>query len=342
MTKKWLIYGANGYSGELIAKKAKEQNLNPVIAGRKAETINLLAKDLNFEARIFDLTDSSRIEKNLEDIDVVIHCAGPFSMTAKPMIEACISSKTHYLDITGEISVFELAKSYDNKAKEAGVVLCPGVGFDVIPTDCLASQLKELMPDATHLSLGFDSKSGFSPGTAKTSVEGLAQGGKVRKGGKIVSVPLAYKTRKLDFGNGEKLAMTIPWGDVSTAHFTTNIPNIEVYIPASPRLVGRLKKMNYIRPLLGLGFIQNFMKKRIDKTVKGPSESQRAKLKTYLWGEVKNAKGDVKELRLVTSNGYTLTVDGGLLMVEKALETTKSGYFTPSTLVNNKLLESLY
>ena len=159
MTKKWLIYGANGYSGELIAKKAKEQNLNPVIAGRKAETINLLAKDLNFEARIFDLTDSSRIEKNLEDIDVVIHCAGPFSMTAKPMIEACISSKTHYLDITGEISVFELAKSYDNKAKEAGVVLCPGVGFDVIPTDCLASQLKELMPDATHLSLGFDSKS---------------------------------------------------------------------------------------------------------------------------------------------------------------------------------------
>ncbi len=287
------------------------------------------------------MSDSKNIEKNLSDVDVVIHCAGPFSKTAKPMIEACLKSKTHYLDITGEISVFELAKSYDLQAKQAGVVLCPGVGFDVIPTDCLASQLKEVMPDATHLSLGFDSKSGFSPGTAKTSVEGLAQGGKIRKDNKIVSVPLAYKTRKLDFGNGEKLAMTIPWGDVSTAHFTTKIPNIEVYIPASPRLVSRLKKMNYIRPLLGLGFVQNFMKKRIEKTVKGPSESQRAKLKTYLWGEVKNAKGEVKELRLVTSNGYTLTVDGGLLMVEKAIETAKKGYFTPSTLVNNQLLESL-
>ena len=340
-SKKWMIYGANGYSGELIAKKAKQLNLSPIVAGRKTQAINKIATELCFESRVFDLSDSKNIQKNLSDVDVVIHCAGPFSKTAKPMIEACLKSKTHYLDITGEISVFELAKSYDLQAKQAGVVLCPGVGFDVIPTDCLASQLKDLMPDATHLSLGFDSKSGFSPGTAKTSVEGLAQGGKVRKQGKIISVPLAFKTRKLDFGNGKKLAMTIPWGDVSTAHFSTQIPNIEVYIPASPRLVGRLKKMNYIRPLLGLGFVQNFMKKRIEKTVKGPSENQRAKLKTYLWGEVKNAKGDVKELRLVTSNGYTLTVDGGLLMVEKALETSKCGYFTPSTLVNNKLLESL-
>ena len=340
-SKKWMIYGANGYSGELIAKKAKELDLTPIVAGRKADAITQIASELGFEARVFDLSDSVTIQKQLEDVDVVIHCAGPFSKTAKPMIDACLKSKTHYLDITGEISVFELAKSYDQQAKQTGIVLCPGVGFDVIPTDCLASQLKQLMPDATHLSLGFDSKSGFSPGTAKTSVEGLSQGGKVRKDGKIISVPLAYKTRKIDFGNGEKLAMTIPWGDVSTAHFTTNIPNIEVYIPASPRLVGRLKKMNYIRPLLGLGFVQNFMKKRIEKTVKGPNEEQRAKLKTYLWGEVKNAKGEVKELRLVTSNGYTLTVDGGLLMVNKALETSKSGYFTPSTLVDNNLLDQL-
>ena len=274
-------------------------------------------------------------------MDVVIHCAGPFSSTAKPMIQACLTSKTHYLDITGEIAVFEMAKSYDKQAQEAGVVICPGVGFDVIPTDCLASQLKTLMPDATHLALGFDSKSGFSPGTAKTSVEGLSKGGRVRKDGEIIQVPLAYKTRKIDFGGGEKLAMTIPWGDVSTAYFTTSIPNIEVYIPASPNLVKKLKRMNYIRPILGLGFIQNLLKKRIDRTVKGPSEKTRAKLNTYLWGEVKNAKGECKELRLETSNGYTLTMTGGLKMVEHALTTEKSGYFTPSTLVNDKLLAEI-
>ena len=338
--KKWMIYGANGYSGKLIAEQAVKQGLTPIVAGRNKASIESIANELSCESRVFDLADTA-IAKHLEDVSVVIHCAGPFSQTAEPMIKACLQSKTHYLDITGEISVFELAKSYDQQAKDAGVVLCPGVGFDVIPTDCLASQLKELMPDATHLALGFDSKSGFSPGTAKTSVEGLASGGRIRKDGEIIQVPLAAKTRKIDFGNGEKLAMTIPWGDVSTAHFTTNIPNIEVYIPASPNLVKKLKRMNYLRWLLGMGFVQNFMKKRIEKSVKGPSEKQRDQLKTYLWGEVKNAKGESQELRLITSNGYSLTVTGGLKMVEHTLETDKSGYYTPSTLVNNRLLDQL-
>lgn len=336
-----MIYGANGYSGELIANYAKQQSFSPIIAGRNHQTINAFANSLGFESRVFDLSNPIIIANNLEGIDVVINCAGPFSQTAKPMIEACIQSKTHYLDITGEITVFEMAKSYDAQAKEAGIILCPGVGFDVIPTDCLASQLKEIMPDATHLALGFDSKSGFSPGTAKTSIEGLASGGKIRKDHKIISVPLAYKTRKIDFGNGEKLAMSIPWGDVSTAHFTTQIANIEVYIPASPNLVKKLKRMNFIRPLLGLGFVQNFLKKRIEKSVHGPSEEQRKKLKTYLWGEVKNAKGECKVLRLETDNGYTLTMTGGLKMVEYTLQTKKSGYYTPSTLVNNQLLDEL-
>lgn len=339
--KKWMIYGTNGYSGELIAKQANTQNLTPVIAGRNSETIQALAKELDLQYQIFDLAETGAVAEHLKDIDVVLNCAGPFSKTAKIMIDACLLSKTHYLDITGEIAIFELAKSFDQQARDKGIVLCPGVGFDVIPTDCLASQLKTLMPDACHLALGFDSKSGFSPGTAKTSVEGLPQGGKVRRNGKIITVPLAYKTRKINFGNGEKLAMTIPWGDVSTAHFTTNIPNIEVYIPASPNLVKKLKKMNYIRSLLGLGFIQNFLKKRIDKTVKGPSDEQRALQKTFLWGEVTNKKGERKQLRLVTSNGYTLTVIGSLKMVEHTLKTDKSGYYTPSTLINDQLINEI-
>lgn len=336
-----MIYGANGYSGELIARQAIKQGLMPIIAGRNNDNIKSLVKELSLDCLVFDLSDQQIITENLRDIEVVIHCAGPFSHTAEPMIEACLQSKTHYLDITGEIAVFEMAKAFNKQAQEAGIVICPGVGFDVIPTDCLASQLKELMPDATHLALGFDSKSGFSPGTAKTSVEGLAQGGRIRKDSKIIQVPLAAKTRKIDFGNGEKLAMTIPWGDVSTAHFTTGIANIEVYIPASPNLVKKLKRMNYLRWLLGMGFVQNFLKKRIEKSVKGPNKKQRAQLKTYLWGEVKNAKGESKELRLVTSNGYTLTVTGGLKMVEHTLKTDKAGYFTPSTLVNNQLLDEI-
>ena len=253
MRTPWMIYGANGYTGELIAREAASRGLKPVLAGRTAVKVEPLAASLGLQARVFDLAHAAAASMSIEGMGLVLHCAGPFSATAAPMMSACLAARAHYLDITGEISVFEHAGTLAAAARAAGIAVCPGVGFDVIPTDCVAAALKAALPDATHLALGFDSRSGFSPGTAKTSVEGLAQGGKVRKDERIVSVPLAYKTRRIDFGDGEKLAVTIPWGDVSTAYATTGIPNIEVYIPGSPAMVARLQRANRFRWLIGMG-----------------------------------------------------------------------------------------
>ena len=251
-------------------------------------------------------------------------------------------SKTHYLDISGEIAVFEHAQALNSRAQQQGIVICPGVGFDVIPTDCVAAALKAALPDATQLALGFDSRSGFSPGTAKTSVEGLAQGGRVRRNGKIVQVPLAFKTRKIDFGDGEKLAMSIPWGDVSTAFYTTGIPNIEVYIPGSPRLIANARRANYFRWLLGLKPVQDLLKKRIGSSVKGPDADTRERMPTYVWGEARNAKGATKTARIRTANGYSLTVTGSLAVVDHLLKhDPKGGSYTPAKLVGADLVTRL-
>ncbi|TQV72313.1 NAD-dependent epimerase/dehydratase family protein [Aliikangiella marina] len=336
-----MIYGANGYTGRLIVDHALEKGLKPIVAGRNKEQVKQIAEEKGLPARVFDLDSVEQVANNLNDIAVVIHCAGPFSATAKPMMEACIKSKTHYTDITGEIVVFELGQSYDAQAKEAGVVICPGVGFDVIPTDCLASQLKDKLPDATHLKLGFDSGSSMSPGTAKTSVEGLAQGGKIRENGKIIQVPLAFKTKTIDFGNGEKNAMTIPWGDVSTAYYSTGIPNIEVYIPISPKGAKKIKRLNAFKWLLGTKLVQNFLKKQAGKS-RGPNEQQREKLKTYVWGEVRNDKGAWVTGHFETANGYELTYLGAVAVAEHLLANEiEGGAFTPSKLVDNKLVERL-
>ena len=341
-SKKLMIYGANGYTGELIAEYAKQRGLLPILAGRNNDAITSLANKLGLESRVFSLDDVSQIEKNLADIHTVIHCAGPFSATAEPMMNACIASKTHYTDITGEIAVFELAQSKNKMASNAGIVLCPGVGFDVIPTDCLASQLKEKMPDATHLKLGFDTGSGLSPGTAKTSVEGLGDGGKIRKDGKIIRVPIAYKCKTIDFGSGEKNAMTIPWGDVSTAYYSTGIPNIEVYIPISPRGAKNMRRMNWIRWILKMQFVQNKMKQKIAATSKGPNKEQRAKLPTYVWGEVSNAKGEIITATMETCNGYELTYLGAIEVALYLLENDQiGGAFTPSKLIDNQLVSQL-
>lgn len=341
-TETWLIYGAYGYSGELIAREAASQGMSPILAGRNEAKLAALAGELGLQHRAFGLDDPAEVARQLEGVDLVLHCAGPFSATAPPMIEACITAGAHYLDITGEIAVFEHAFAQHWLANEAGVVLCPGVGFDVIPTDCVAAHLAEALPDATHLTLGFDSRSGFSPGTAKTSVEGLAGGGKVRKGGGIATVPLAFGVRRIDFGDGEKLAMTIPWGDVSTAWYTTGIPDIEVYIPASPGLVKRLKRLNWIRPLLGLGPVQAFMKSRIAKSVRGPDAATRERQPTHVWGEAVNAEGAKRVARIKTANGYTVTLHGSLKVVKHLLASTpEGGTYTPSKLVDKDLVKRL-
>lgn len=334
MLMKWMIYGANGYTGELIAREAARRGLAPVLAGRSGEKIESLAHELGLEARGFDLGDAAQVVEQIAGHQLVLNCAGPFSATAEPMLEACLRARAHYLDISGEIAVFERAQSLDGRARAAGVVVCPGVGFDVIPTDCVAASLKAALPDATHLALGFDSRSGWSPGTAKTSVEGLAQGGKVRRDGKIVTVPLAFKVRRIDFGDGEKEAMTIPWGDVSTAYHSTGIPNVEVFIPGSAAMIAKARRANWFRPLLRLSFVQKLIKARIAKTVKGPSEEKRARMPTFVWGEASNARGEKKIARIRTDNGYSLTVSGSLAVVEHLMKNKPAGgAYTPSRLV---------
>jgi len=340
--KTFMIYGAYGYTGELIAREAVSRNMVPVLAGRNAERLQPLADELGCQMRTFDLADPQEIAAQLVDIDVLLHCAGPFSATAPQAMTACIASRTHYLDITGEIAVFEDAFARHDQAMEAGIVLCPGVGFDVVPTDCVAAHLAAALPDATALALGFDSRSGFSPGTAKTSVEGLADGGKVRRGGRIETVPLAANVREIDFGDGPKQAMTIPWGDVATAWQTTGIDDIEVYLPASPGLIKRVKRLNWVRPLLGLAPVQSFLKARIARSVKGPDAATRERQPTHVWGEVTNAAGERRVARVRTANGYTVTIHASLAVVQHLLANTpEGGSYTPSRLVGRDLVTQL-
>lgn len=329
MNSEFLIYGSYGYTGELVVRYALEQGLKPVLAGRSGEKLRAQAEPLGLEARVFGLDDAAAVDAGLAGMGVVIHCAGPFSRTAKAMAEACMRTGTHYLDITGEIEVFERLAGMDEKAKAAGVMLMPGVGFDVVPTDCLAAHLKGLMPDATHLTLAFMGSGGLSHGTATTMTENFHRGGAIRRDGKIVPVPAAYETREIDFGQTKTMCMTIPWGDVSTAYRSTGIPNIKVFMAAPAGLRRGALISRYIGPLLSWGPVQKLMLSRIREG--GPSDKSRAKGFSLLWGEVKNASGETLVSRLKTVDGYTLTALTSLLIARKVLAgNAPAGFQTPS------------
>ncbi len=335
----WLLYGATGYTGQLIAQQARRRGLTPILAGRRA-TVQAIAATLQLPFRQIALDEPVALVQQLRDVRVVLHCAGPFSVTSAPMVAACLAAGSHYLDITGEIAVFEALHQQHEAAQRAGIVLCPGVGFDVMPTDCLAMYLKEALPDATSLALGFDSRSGFSPGTLKTSLEGLAQGGKVRRDGSIVTVPLVYRTRTIDFGNGPKMAVTIPWGDVATAYYSTGIPNIEVYMAASPKRLKTLRRIDQMRWLLRWTPLRTWLQRRIAHTVQGPDATTRQRHPTFVWGEVRNAAGHTKTARLKLANGYDVTVWGALSAVTYLLrtDTPRAGFCTPSQLLGKTVM----
>jgi len=339
----WMIYGANGYTGELIAREAVARGLRPVLAGRSRAKLEPLARELGLACRVFALDDGSDITMHLQGIRLVLHTAGPFSATSAPMVRACLKARAHYLDITGEIDVFERVSEQDAKAKAAGVVLCPGVGFDVIPTDCVAAALKAALPDAVELALGFDTAVSLSPGTLKTTLESAPQGGRVRINGQLVQVPLAHRTRHIDFGRGTKLAMAAPWGDVSTAFHSTGIPNVTVYFPASRAALVGVKLANVIRPLMGLKVVQRALAALVTAAVKGPDADARAKSPTYVWGEAVNAQGQRRTALLQTNNGYSFTVNGALAVVGHLLAAPagQAGFFTPSRLMGHGLVSSL-
>jgi len=327
--KTFLIYGANGYTGELITRFAAEQNLKPVLAGRNAGKIEALARQHDLDFRVFSLEETGKLDAALEETEFVLHCAGPFSLTSKLMVEACLRNQRHYLDITGEITVFETLARLDAKAKDAGIMIMPGVGFDVVPSDCLAKYLKGKLPSATDLSLAFYGMGKISHGTQATMTMNVGRGGAVRRNGEITPVPAAYKTREIDFGEVQKTGVTIPWGDVSTAFYSTGIPNIEVYTVLPRANLKMLKLSRYLGWLLATKPVQSYLQKQIPAG--GPSDEERAKGKTYLWGDASDESGNKVEARLQTVEGYTLTALTALRIAGKILDGNFcAGFQTPA------------
>lgn len=337
----WLIYGANGYTGRIIATEAVELGQTPILAGRTAEAIEQLADQLGCESRAFDLSDRDFVATQLEDVSLVLNCAGPFSQTAKTMIEACLASCTSYLDITGEIEAIELAAVHGDQALEVGITLIPAVGFDVVPSDCLAATVAAAIENPTELKLAFAADHSVSPGTAKTILENSGDGGRIRRKGKIVRVPNAYRSAEIPFADRPRLAVTIPWGDVASAFYSTGIPNIEVYC-AQPRSTIRMMRFTrWAEPLLRSRLVKQLGTRWIQRNVSGPTDEERRTRRTQLWACATNEQGSTAEATLEIPDGYTTTVETSLAVVKHVLRgEVGTGFFTPSKAFGASFIES--
>ena len=335
-----LVYGANGYTGRLIARQCRASGLRPTLAGRDAAAVAALARELGLPHRAFAL-EPAALDAGLTDVAVVLNCAGPFEDTALPMARACLRGRVHYLDITGELAVFQALAAQDGAARAAGVMLLPGAGLDVVPSDCLAAELAARLPGATRLELALLPLGGLSRGTALTMLRVAPRGGAECRDGAIVTTRVA-RAREVDFGRGPVRCLGLPWGDVCTAQVSTGIPNITTWVAVPPRLARAARLAGPLGWLIGSRLVQGLGAWAIRRRPPGPTEAERERGRCPFWGRVSDEAGRAAEARLSTPEGYAFTAHSAVALARVALEGgARPGFQTPSRLCGARFVLSL-
>jgi short subunit dehydrogenase-like uncharacterized protein len=328
----FLIYGSYGYTGQLIVERALKEGLRPILAGRNEKKLRAQAEQTDLDCRAFSLHDTAKLDSALSEVEAVLHCAGPFVHTFRQMAEACLRTQRHYVDISGEIPGFEALARMDTQAKQAGIMLLPGAGYDVVPSDCLAAHLKQRLPSARHFRLFVRGVgAGVSKGTAKSAVENMHRQGMIRRDGALVQVPPAWNVRERDFGRGYTKVVSVGWGDVSTAYYSTGIPNIETYFAFPESVINLLRSMRLFGPLVYNRIAKGILKSLIDMFVKGPEAERRKSASAIFVGEVMGQKGERAVSKLITPEGYTCTALTTVEIMKRVLKNElKTGFQTPS------------
>jgi short subunit dehydrogenase-like uncharacterized protein len=329
--RRWLIYGASGYTGTLLAEEAVRRGHRPVLAGRSSSAVAERALRLGLDFKAFALDDPAVIERELAGFELVLNAAGPFVFTATKMVRACLAARVSYVDVTGEISVFRDVFAEDAAARARGVCLLPGAGFDVIPTDCLAKHVAQKVPGAERLDIAFAAIGSPSPGTVKSALEHVPKGSFVRRGGKLVSVAPGRDSRVVRFLDKERTVVSIPWGDLETAYRSTGIGDITTYMAQSPRAIAI---MRYAGPAFAKALrsapVRRAAQWLAEKSLTGPDEDERRTGRSLIWASATAPDGRSATAWLDTVEGYAFTAKGGVRVVERLLVERPIGALTPS------------
>jgi len=303
--RSWMLYGATGYTGSLIAHHALDRGHRPILAGRKGPNVSGLAARLELPHRVVNLKDAAALQEALADVDLVLNAAGPFLHTAAPLAEACLSVGVHYLDISNELQVFRALYGLDDRARRAGVTIMPGVGFGVIATNCLARHVSEEVGGAEHLEVATRIASAQpGPGAAATMQENLPYGGWVRRGGHLVPQELFTGVTTIDFPDGPCQAMPVPTGDLEAAFHATGAPSVIAYAVSPP--------------------------------VPNPSESETGiagtpTLRSFGWARATGYDGSTATALLQTGDSYSFTPAAGIRAVEETIGGSRPGALSPAS-----------
>jgi len=327
----FLIYGATGFTGRLVARAAVRRGLRPILAARRDGPLLQLAAELGLPSRVFSLEDPRRIEASLAGVSLVLHAAGPFVHTSPTMVEACIRRGVHYTDLTAEIDVFEALRARDAEARSRGVTLLPGIGHAVVCSDSLAAHVARRLPGATHLRIGVGGLARLSRGSTRALIDHAGEPARIRRAGRIEPLDHSLE-REFDFGYAVRRAVAIGWADVATAHHSTGIPNIETYFEAIVPLRLMIAANQLFGDALRAPFAQRIMHAQSAFLPEGPGVDERTARRSVVVAEADDAAGRRVGARIFAPEVYASTAQAAVAVVERAMAgEIAPGFQTPST-----------
>jgi short subunit dehydrogenase-like uncharacterized protein len=286
-----LFLGRRGYTGNLIHKK---------ISGLARVLAPELSRDRSLQGQLEDL------KQHLRPGDLVLNCLGPFGDSYAAVSRLCMQTGTHYLDICAEWQVFEALRELDQPAKDAGSMLLPGIGFDVVASDCLAAHVVARLPNTTKLQIGISGLELLSRGSARTMSDLIGQAVRIRRQGKIVSNP-GMREQSFDFGQGEQSALAVSWGDISSAYHSTGVPNIEVFFEATPALMAAAFANRTFGWMFSNTLVDRTAQGVLSRLPAGPSTAMRKTRRVTLVARAEDEENNRVESRMVTQEAYSFT-----------------------------------
>lgn len=303
-----LIYGATGFTGQLVAEEARRLKLDFGVAGRDRAKVDALAQQLGVPGRTFALHDPITVLDNIDGARVVLNVAGPFGRTAEPLIDAAIARGIHYLDTSAEFATYAQAEERSAAAAAAGAMLVPGVGWDVVPSDAVAVHAAARTPRPVGLRIALEITGGFSRGSV-SSAAGIADlAGVVRTAGHLIRGP-GDATAVFDFGSGPNDFASVPMGDLITGRRSLGLDNIAVFM----RSTGAI-------PVPG------------DDIPDGPTAADRLEGRYRALAEITDEDGTVVRSVIDTPNGYNYTQLAAARAAGHVLDGRHpAGFQTPST-----------
>lgn len=330
MQKKWMIYGAYGFTGSKLAKLAADSGMKPIIAGRDALKTKRLALSLGLEFEVFNLEDDSHIESKLKDIDLLYNLAGPYCKTAPTLVEACLRTKTHYMDLTGDIEIYDFLYSLDDVAKDNGVLIMPGVGFNIVATECVAAHTVKKLPECDSLDIVMATRAKPSKGTFKQMIALLPRGGFEIKDNTLEPSEIKKTDIEVKYPDKKRTSFLIPIGELIACHKSMKIANIRTHYALSATWAAMADTMiDIITKFSSKSYGKKVLSSFADSYAKGPSEESMLEDKSYVYARASTELGLYAETMIKTPEPYYFTVQIAIIAIQKVLDGDYAGALTP-------------